>query len=145
MPPALAYFDTSVLAKRYLSEPGARRARRWLRRYRVASSAIAPVELTSALSRRRLAGHVSEGQFRALMALVRRDRDFWELVEVSAAVLGRAEDILTRAPVKTLDALHLASALLLGDLVGARLPFVTADAGQRQGAAALDLDVVWTG
>ncbi|MGH7387624.1 MAG: type II toxin-antitoxin system VapC family toxin, partial [Candidatus Methylomirabilales bacterium] len=55
-----AYFDTSVLVKRYVREPGSRRARVLLRRYRFLSSAIAPLEVISALVRRQSAGELTK-------------------------------------------------------------------------------------
>ena len=141
----LAYFDTSVLVKRYLHESGSARAVRWLQRYRPASSAVASVEVTSALSRRRSAGDVSEAQFNSLLTLFRRDREHWELFDVSAEVLERAESIIGQVSVRTLDALHLASAVLLGESLDRRLAFVTADARQHEVAGALGLEVVWVG
>ena len=42
-----AYFDTSVLVKRYVKEQGSAAARRLLQRYRFLSSAVAPVEVVS--------------------------------------------------------------------------------------------------
>ena len=44
MAEALAYFDTSVLIKRYVEEPGSDHARRLMRRYRLLSSVITSVE-----------------------------------------------------------------------------------------------------
>ena len=51
--PDRAYFDTSVLVKRYVREDGSMYARALMRRHRVVSSAVAPLELLSALTRRR--------------------------------------------------------------------------------------------
>ena len=39
-----AYFDTSVLVKRYVKEAGSSATRRLLQRFRFLSSAVAPVE-----------------------------------------------------------------------------------------------------
>jgi len=141
----LAYFDTSVLAKRYLHESTSARAVGWLERYRPASSAVVSVEVVTALSRRRSAGDLSEAQFNNLLTLFRRDREHWELFEVSPEVLERAESIVGQVPVRTLDALHLASAVLLGESLDRRLAFVTADTRQREVGGALGLEVVWVG
>lgn len=45
-----AYFDTSVLVKRYVKEEASAVARRLLQRYRFLSSAIAPVEVRDGLA-----------------------------------------------------------------------------------------------
>jgi len=103
------------------------------------------VEVVTALSRRRSAGDLSEAQFNNLLTLFRRDREHWELFEVSPEVLERAESIVGQVPVRTLDALHLASAVLLGESLDRRLAFVTADTRQREVGGALGLEVVWVG
>ena len=102
MPAPSAYFDASVLVKRYFTGPGSTSSRMLLRRYDVLSSAVVPVELVSELARRRSAGEVGED-----------------------------------------DAIHVASALVLADEFGRRVPFLTADARQRAAAAAVNLEVVW--
>lgn len=132
-----AYFDTSVIVKRYVRETDSPRARGMLSRHRILTSAIAPVEAISALSRRRNSGELKDEDFDAIVARIRADRDYWELVEVGATVLARAEELLRQAPVRTLDALHVASALVFQREVGIALPFVTAD--RKQGAAASSL------
>ena len=143
MPAAWAYFDTSVLVKRYLHEEGARLARDLLRRYRFLSSSIAPVEALSAFSRRKAAGELSERSFVAIMSRMSADREHWEFIEISAPVLDRAEEVIRRAGVRTLDALHIASALVFRELSGLRLPFVTADERQREAAQRMELMVTW--
>ena len=52
MPRPWAYFDTSVLVKRYVEEDGAGQSRALLGRHRLLSSAILPVETLAALRRR---------------------------------------------------------------------------------------------
>jgi predicted nucleic acid-binding protein len=140
---AWAYFDTSVIVKRYVQEAGSARARALLRRHRVLTSALAPLEATSGLRRRRDAGDLAARDFTAAVARVRQDRPYWTLVEVSPLVLDRAEDLLARIPVATLDAIHLASALLFESMRKRRVPFVTADVQQRAAADQLALDLVW--
>ena len=143
MPAAWAYFDTSVLVKRYLHEEGAQLARDLLRRHRFLSSSIAPVEALSAFSRRKAAGELSERSFRAIMSRMSADREHWELIEMSASILDRAEEVIRRAGVRTLDAMHIASALAFRESSGLRVPFVTADERQREAAQRMELIVMW--
>lgn len=145
MPRPWAYFDTSVLVKRYVREDGMVLARALLRRYRLLSSAIAPVELRSALCRRRADGDLAEGHFTAILSRIRQDRAHWELVELSPTVLGHAEELIQRSGIRTVDALHLASALTFRSLTGIRLAFITADDRQRQAAEREALAVEWVG
>src|SRR3972149_7114050 len=143
MPVPLAYFDTSVLIKRYAKERGSSRARALLRSHRFLSSAIAPVEALSTRPRRRAAGDLAEQDFAAIMSRFAKDRGYWELIEVSATVLDRAKDIIARGGVRTLDAIHLASAIVFQNAAGmprARIPFVTADVQRRDAAAPLGLE-----
>jgi predicted nucleic acid-binding protein len=139
--------DTSVLLKRYLEESGAAEARQILRRCRVVSSAIAPVEVISALWRRRGAGDLANVHVQAILGRLEKDRSHWELVDPTADVLDRAEQVIQRAGVRTLDAVHLASALTIQGASGRRRPvqFITADARQRDAAFGLGLRVTWVG
>lgn len=113
-----AYFDTSVLVKRYVREVGSRQAAQLVHRYRFLSSAIVSVEALTAFSRRNTAGELNERSFSAIVARIRSDRDHWELVELTPAVLNRAEETIEKVKVRTLDALHIASALMFQDLSG---------------------------
>lgn len=142
-----AYMDTSVLLKRYLEESGAAEARRHLRRYRVVSSAITPVEATSALWRRRVVGDVADVDLQAVLRRLTEDRSHWEFVDLTTDVLDRAEQVIQRTGVRTLDAVHLASALTIQAANGRRRPsqFITSDARQRDAAAGLGLQVIWVG
>lgn len=143
MPAPWAYFDTSVLVRRYVREPGSARARALFRRYRFLSSAIAPVEVMSALSRRRAAGELAERDFGAILSRMQKDRAYWELVEVSPRVLSQAEALIPRTALRTLDAIHVASAMVFQAASGIRIPFVTADTRQRDAAEELALNVNW--
>lgn len=140
-----AYFDTSALLKRYLYEAGAERARAIMRRFRFLSSAIAPVEVTSALARRRAVGDLAERQFAAILNRSRSDRRHWELMELNPQVLNQAEELVLQTPLRPLDAVHVASALSFQSSTGIRVPFVTADMQQREVAGSLGLNVIWVG
>ncbi|MEX0804876.1 MAG: type II toxin-antitoxin system VapC family toxin [Candidatus Binatia bacterium] len=89
-----AYFDTSALVKRYVRERGSAQIGSLLRRHDLLSSAITPVEVLSALWRRKRNGDLSEENFSATLSRVQSDRIRWELVEAGGAVLRRAEEIV---------------------------------------------------
>lgn len=138
-----AYFDTSVLVKRYVREDGSTVARRLLRRYRFLSSSVAPVEVLSALSRKRTSGELTQRDFLAIRSRLHKDRAYWELVEVGAIVLSQAEELVQKTGLRTLDALHVASALTFQAASGLTIPFITADVRQREAAETLALNLVW--
>lgn len=138
-----AYFDTSVLVKRYVKEQGSAAARRLLRRYRFLSSTVAPVEALSALSRRRIVGELTQRDFLAIRSRLHKDRSYWELVEVSPIVLSQAEELVQKTGLRTLDALHVASALTFQAASGLTIPFITADVRQREAADRLAINLIW--
>jgi len=140
-----AYIDTSVLLKRYLEEPGTAAARRILRRYRVVSSAITPLEAASALCRRRGGGDIADADFQAILKRLAADRAHWELLDLTYEVLDKAEQVIHTTGVRTLDAVHLASALTIQATSGQRQPtrLITGDARQRDAAIGLGLHVTW--
>jgi len=142
--PTRAYFDTSVFVKSYVVEPGTSDAVRLIQDHAVVSSALAAVELTSALRRLRRQRRLSRRQLEAIEGRVVADRRFWTLVDVDRRVLERAEEELRRgAPVRTLDAIHLATALTFEVDADARVPFITGDEQQRRAGIALGLDVIF--
>jgi predicted nucleic acid-binding protein len=138
-----AYFDTSVIVKQYVEEPGTPAAQSLLRRHRIISSALATVELTSAVMRRRAAGQISTSQWARTLRSVQIDRAHWELLAVTEAVIARAEEVIRTTHLRSLDALHVASAQLCSTFSGKPIPFITADVRQRTAAATAGLDVVW--
>ena len=140
------YFDTSALIKRYVSEKGSTRVMSLLRRHDLLSSAITPVEIMSALCRRKRNGELSDQDFGATLSRVQGERTRWELVELGRAVLSRAEEIAQGiVPMRSLDAIHVASLMTFQAESGIRIPFVTGDNRQRDAAAYIGLDVVWVG
>ena len=141
-----AYFDTSALVKRYISEPGSLQVRQLLRRHEFLSSALTPVELLSGLSRRRRDGDLSERTFAALLRRIQGDRARWELVEVGSLVLNRAEEIFQgHVSIKTFDAIHVASLVTFQTASGRGIPLITGDGRQRDAGIHLGLDVIWVG
>jgi predicted nucleic acid-binding protein len=143
MPARWAYFDTSVLVKRYVKEEGSTSARHLLQRYRFLSSAVAPVEVLSALSRRRAVGELAQRDFLAIRSRLHKDRRYWELVEVGAIVISQAGELVQKTGLRTLDALHVASALTFQAASGLTIPFITADIRQRDAAETLTMNLIW--
>ena len=142
MPPP-AYFDTSVLVKRYVVEPGARQAPDLLRRFRILSSKVALLEATSAAYRRTMLGELAPRALDAIVARLATDRRHWELLDVDDPLLARAEALIREVPIAVLDAIHVASALTFVEALERPVPFVTSDARQRDAAERFALHVVW--
>ena len=137
-----AYCDTSALVKRYVEEVGRHEVQQLLRRYDCVASAVLPVELRSALRRRVSEGSLDPTLLPKILSRVAADRAYWNLIEVGADVLATAETLVATHPIRTLDAIHVASA----QLFAARVPtdeliFVSADTRQTQAATAIGLVV----
>ncbi len=142
---SFAYFDTSAVVKRYVLEPGSAQVRGLLRRHDFLSSAITPLEILSALGQRKRSGELSAKNFTATIRRLGTDRARWELIELTAVVLNRAEGIIPQSSVRALDALHIASVLVFQAAAGLRVPFVTGDRKQRDAAEQMHLEVIWIG
>jgi len=135
-----AYFDTSALVKRYVDEPGRREVQQLLRRHECVTSAILPVELRSAL-RRRVAERTLDGpRVSEILKRVAADRAYWTVIEVGAEVLSGADALVSVHPLRTLDAIHVASAQLFAARLSiADLIFVSADKRQTEAASVIGL------
>jgi len=140
---AWAYADTSVLVKRYVREPGSSEASKLTSTYTIVTSALASVELLSALYGKQRGGSLTERALQRAVRLYEEERPKLTIVELTASILGRAEDVIRRVPARTADALHLASALFFGEAVGLPVRFLTADVRQRASAESLGLSVIW--
>ncbi len=133
---AWAYFDTSALVKRYVSEPGRREVLQLLRRHQLVTSAILPVEVRSALRRRTSEGTLDATRLPEMLRRVAADRAYWTLVAVGSEVLAGAETLIAAHPLRTLDAIHVASAQLFRSRVTTP-EFIFVSADERQTAAAV--------
>jgi len=137
-----AYFDTSALIKRYVDEAGRREVLQLLRRHDGVTSALLPVELRSALRRRVSEGTLDKERVPEILKRFATDRAFWAFVEVTRDVLATAETLVARHPLRTLDAIHVASAqLFAARITASELIFVSADARQAAAATAVGMTI----
>jgi predicted nucleic acid-binding protein len=137
-----AYFDTSALIKRYVDEVGRREVLQLLRRHRCVTSQLLSVELRSALRRRVADGSLDARRVPDILKRFAADREFWALIEVTSQVLQAAEKLVAAHPLRTLDAIHVASAERFADrLATSELTFVSADARQTAIAAAIGMAI----
>ena len=73
---------------------------------------------------------------------VATDREYWTLIEVTRDVLRAAETLVATHPVRTLDAVHIASAQTFKDRLSIPdLLFVSADQRQAHAASAAGMAV----
>jgi predicted nucleic acid-binding protein len=133
--PMTTYVDPSALLKRYVEEPDSGTAEQLL--------ASDPVLVTSWVTvvevRRNLARLLTGSALREARQFFAADLDTFALISVDQAVCDSAAQIAERLRVRSLDAIHLASAQRL---VIPGLPFVTFDLRQAQAARSLGLTVL---
>jgi len=126
----MRYFDASALAKRYVVEAGSDAVAERLE-HPAATSRLSAVEVAWAIVRRAREDKYSpEDRDRALQTLA-RDLEDMLVVELSADVAALAARLLVSHPLRSSDAIHLASCLTLGADLGADIPFVVFDARLR--------------
>lgn len=134
----IAYVDSSILLRLALAQP--RRLSEWPEITQAVSSALAEVECFRTLDRLHLSRRLT------LDARARAADHIRELVE-QLFLVPLADPILRRAaqpfgaPLGTLDALHLATALAWRDSEQAELVFATHDAELGAGASILGFQV----
>ena len=127
----IAYVDASVLLRVVLRQPNA--LPEWTQIDRGVSSALVTTESLRTLDRLRLRAQLSDSELaprrQAVLAVIAS----LELVEIDATVLDRAAQPMP-TELGTLDAIHLASALLLRESTGEELMMATHDRALALGA-----------
>jgi predicted nucleic acid-binding protein len=123
------YFDTSALVKQYLQEPGSKIVLELLKTgEKVYTASLTYTETHAAFSRRAREGRLTRATTRRLALRFDRDWESYDVVVLSEHVLGLARQLLYRRPLRSADAIHLASALLLARTSATRpCEFVCAD------------------
>jgi predicted nucleic acid-binding protein len=133
----IVYVDTSVVLRVLFKEP--KPLRSWGNWDEAASSDLLGVEARRAIDRSRLDAAVDDEQVAELQQQLRQVEIRLRRITVTRRVLGRASQPMATS-VKTLDAIHLASALLFQEARGAAVLFATHDARQTTAARALGFD-----
>ena len=121
----IAYLDSSVVFRMVLGQPGA--LREWRSVESGIASALVEVECLRTLDRLRLVEGIPETEIVRRREAVYRVLDAATVVEVTRPILARASQPLT-VSLGTLDAIHLATAVLWREQSAAALVMATHDA-----------------
>jgi predicted nucleic acid-binding protein len=133
-----SYIDTSALLRIVLREPGALDE---LRSYDgLVSSELIVVESARTIDRLRLLGSLSSDEAAARLRAVSEWLEAIDLVLLRPPVLSRASEPMPMA-LGSLDALHLATALVWRDRMGPLLTLATHDTALGGAARAFGFDV----
>jgi hypothetical protein len=125
------FVDTSALVKRYIVETGSVWVRNLVRSSTpnvILISEIAPVEMFSAFSRLHREGNLSDlRQTRLENVFLQHMKNEYLVVPVNGSVLLQSRQLVSQYPLRTLDAIQLASALNAAVILGETITFVSAD------------------
>ncbi len=133
------YVDTSVVLRVLLGQPGT--LKEWGRWQEASASELLGVESRRAIDRARLESNLDDVAVGALQESLKKVERAIGRIRLTRAVLQRASMPMATA-VKTLDAIHLASALMLQERRRAPVIFATHDGTQAIAARALGIDCV---
>jgi len=119
-----AYLDSSVILRVVLGQPGS--LPEWSAVTVAVGSGVVEVECLRTMDRLRLEGGLTDEELAVRREAIYRILDEMELVDPTTPVLKRAAQPMATA-LGTLDAIHLATALLWRDARGGDLEMATHD------------------
>ncbi len=108
---------------------------------RVVTSSLTALECARGLTRAKLAGRISTMQELATLRVLDDAESTWDVHVLTDGVVARARATFPVEPVRTLDALHLATALVLQEATGP-LAMLSFDERVRANAIALGFAVL---
>ena len=134
------FVDTSALAKRYVFETGSDWVRSWIlpsQNHAIIVSAIVNVEMTSLVMRRERENSVTSAErIRILNNFLRHLDRHYQVVALDDKLFKEARQMLVKHPLRSLDAIQLASALRAAIVLDNQPTFVSADRRLLEAAAA---------
>lgn len=134
----LVFFDTSAFVKRYVNEPGTDVVLDWCdRATHIGLSGIALPEIVSALCRLQREARISKSQYLQLKSTLLADMEDASICDLTPAVLGQAISTLETNGLRSSEAIHIGSAVVLKSDV-----FVSSDKRQLDAAVKAGLKVV---
>ncbi len=136
------YAESSAVVAWLLSEPSAESVQSELSSAAlVIASDLTLVECDRVLFRAALAGVLTEVEAAERRATLNRAVAHWVVFRVDAEVVERARRPFPVEPIRTLDALHLSTALVAGSLVP-ELHLLSLDRRVRENGAAMGFEIV---
>ncbi|WP_022799513.1 type II toxin-antitoxin system VapC family toxin [Thermus islandicus] len=139
----ILYLDSSALVKRYVAEEGSEEVEAWSAEAEaLATALIARVEVPAALAKARRLGVLRADEFRRAIRAFMEDWPDLVQLPLTEALAVRAADLAVAHGLKGYDAVHLASASLLAELVDTPLAFAAFDRALRRAAQTEGLTVL---
>lgn len=131
------FFDSSAFAKRYVSEQGTDAVLKWCdRASEIGMSAIALPEIISAFCRLKREQKITQSQYQQCKDALLVDIEDAAMCDLTPHVVAQSIKVLEGSRLRSMDAIHIGSALALGvDL------FVSSDERQCDAARLAGLKV----
>ena len=132
------YAETSAVLRWLFNEEGGEALRQAIAQAtKVTSSRLTLIETRRVIRRAERDGRITAAESADVLAIFAQAASTWAVLEVTEDVARRAEETFPNEPVRTLDAIHLATALVLSERQRIDLTFVTHDVQQSLAARAL--------
>jgi predicted nucleic acid-binding protein len=139
----IAYVDTSILVKHYVEgEESSAYASHLITDHRVYVSVIAQVEMLSALARKHQMKEIPGEEMKRIKNAFLSDCRRMGFIEVSDGVIKEAQNLVFKSSIKTLDAIHLASSIILRGILETPFPLITVDKKLGSAAKAEGFEVI---
>jgi predicted nucleic acid-binding protein len=133
----LVFFDSSAFVKRYIHESGTDQVLGWCdKATEIGLASIILPEIISAFCRLRRESIISEVQYRQLKSLLFADIEDAALCDLAPTVLAQTISALENNKLRAMDAIHIASAVIMKADI-----FISADKRQCEAAVQAGLRV----
>ena len=107
------FFDSSAFIKRYISDPGSAVVESLCKESKdVALAIVCPAEILSAINRIKREGRISAAEYEEIKGAFLGDIRDITLIAIDSQIVNYAVRAIETSPLKALDSLHIACALL---------------------------------
>jgi uncharacterized protein len=149
----MVYLDSSALIKRFVAEKGSTFVDHILKRHRpISTSRLSYLEIYSCFARLKRKGSISERAHVSVAKQLETEFPTYRTVELTRDLFEIARSLIEKYPLRSLDAIQLASAARLKQVAGDLLIFAGAnrkllDAASAEGFRVVDVEkeTAWTG
>lgn len=125
----IVFFDTSAMMKRYLAETGSDAvAELWSDASLIVASHLLYAEMLATFARKRREEPKNATTIAQMQDAFHADFQTMTRIAIDDDVHRRVDDLLGRHPLRGADAVHLASAVLVRDVLQEQVTFACADA-----------------
>lgn len=139
----MIYLDTSALVKKYVIEEGTGEVRALLKNEdTIITSKLTYAEVCASFARKLREGNLEKVSYNKAWESFLNDWEVFTLVEIREEIFPLIHKLTQTHPLRGADAVHLSSALWVGNEIGQSLRFVASDILLLRAAAKEGLEVM---